>query len=155
MNKEIRKLSQSFRCAWRGIAQCAQTERNFRIHLSTAMYVGLFALIGELPMAQCAILCLCFALMLGAELMNTAIERLCDRNASGYDGAVRDAKDIAAGAVLICALFCVVIGAALFLRSGAIGTIIAFFTARIWAAGLLLLSLPFCIAFVFQVKLPK
>ena len=105
MNKEIRKLSQSFRCAFRGIAQCAQTERNFRIHLSAAVYVGLFALIGRLPMAQCAILCLCFALMLGAELMNTAIERLCDRHARGYDEAVRDAKDIAAGAVLVCALF--------------------------------------------------
>ena len=152
MNREIRKLSQSFRCAFRGIAQCMRSERNFRIHLSVAAYVGLLALIGRLPVPQLAILCVCFALMLGAELMNTAIERLCDRSACGYDGAVREAKDIAAGAVLICAVFCAAVGVALFVGDGAIARILAFFTARLWAAGLLTLSVPFCIAFIFKRK---
>lgn len=150
VNREIRKLSQSFHCAFRGVAHCMQTERNFRIHLSVAAYVGVFALIGNLPSVQLAILCLCFALMLGAELMNTAIERLCDRNARGYDGVVRDAKDIAAGAVLICALFCVVIGVALFICSGALERILAFFVTRTWASGLFVLSIPACLVFIFK-----
>lgn len=152
MNREIRKLSQSFRCAFRGIVQCMRSERNFRIHLSTAVYVGLFALLGRLPVPQLAILCVCFALMLGAELMNTAIERLCDRSVCGYDEVVREAKDIAAGAVLVCAIFCAAVGVALFVGNGAIGRVLAFFTARLWAMGLLALSIPFCIAFIFKRK---
>lgn len=152
MNKQIRKLSQSFKYALRGINQCIRTERNFRIHLCAAIYVAAFALMGKLAQAQCAILCLCFAMMMGAELINTAIERLCDRDARGYDGAVRDAKDIAAGAVFLCALFCVIVGAMFFLNVAVIENILTFLRNRIWVVGVLALTVPVGVAFVFDLK---
>lgn len=107
---EMRKLRQSFRYAIRGVCLCIRSERNFRIHLTAAVYVTFFAVLGRLPMTQCAVLALSFGVMLGAELMNTAIEYLCDWKAEGYDRTVRDAKDIAAAAVFMCAVGCVVIG---------------------------------------------
>lgn len=152
MNKQIRKLSQSFKFALRGIRQCIRTERNFRIHLCAALYVAVFALLGQMDGTRCAILCLCFAMMMGAELMNTAIERLCDRNARGYDGAVRDAKDIAAAAVFVCALFCVVVGAMFFLNAAIIDNIYDFLKGRLWVAGVIALTIPVSIAFIFDLR---
>lgn len=152
MNRKIRKLSQSFKWAFRGIRQCVQTERNLRIHICAAVYVTLFALIGRLDSVRCAVLCVCFALMMGAELMNTAIERLCDRHASGYDGAVRDAKDIAAGAVLVCALFSAAVGAMFFLRASVMDNIYLFLRDKLWLAGLVALSVPVSVAFIFDLK---
>lgn len=152
MNREIRRLSQSFKCAFRGIRQCIQTERNLRIHICAAVYVTIFAAIGRLDVIRCALLCVCFALMMGAELMNTAIERLCDRHASGYDGVVRDAKDIAAGAVFVCAIACVAVGAMFFLRAAVLTRIAIFFTDRLWMVGLLAVSLPVSIAFIFDLR---
>ena len=110
MGHEIRKLRQSFRYAVRGVRLCVETERNFRIHLTAACYVTFLAVLCRLSGTKCAILALCFGVMMGAELMNTAVERLCDWQAEGYDRTGRDAKDIEAAAVFVCALACAVIG---------------------------------------------
>ena len=149
MNREIRKLRQSFLYAASGLRACMRTERNFRIHLTAAVYVSVFAALGGLSAARYAVLCLCFALMMAAELLNTAIERLCDREAEGYDSRVKEIKDIAAAAVFLCALFCVIIGAALFLPGGALCRAIGVLLTHLWGLGLLLLSLPAALCFVF------
>lgn len=118
MRKEIRKLRDSFRYALRGLKLCIQSERNLRVHMTAAFYVILFSILGQASGTSMAVLCLCFGLTMGAELMNTAVERLCDKQASGYDEIVRNAKDIAAAAVLVCALACVAVGICIFLRNG-------------------------------------
>ena len=91
MKKNIRKLSESFLHAFRGLRLCICDERNFRVHMTAAFYVILFGVFGGVSMTEAAILCICFGLTMGAELLNTAIERLCDKQASGYDGMVRNA----------------------------------------------------------------
>ncbi len=149
MNREIRKLRQSFLYAISGLRACMRTERNFRIHLTAAVYVSVFAALGGLSATRYAVLCLCFALMMAAELLNTAIERLCDRQAACYDGLVKEAKDIAAAAVFLCALFCVVIGAVFFLPSGALWQAVHVLLKHLWGLGLLVLSLPVALWFVF------
>jgi diacylglycerol kinase (ATP) len=45
-----------------------------------------------------------------AELLNTAFEYLCDVVASDFHHSVEKAKDIAAGAVLVCAIGAAVVG---------------------------------------------
>lgn len=152
MSGEMRKLRRSFSYAWHGFRSCVRTERNLRIHLTAACYVTAAALIARLDTARLAVLCLCFALMISAELMNTAIERVCDRESGGYDFAVRDAKDIAAAGVFVCALFCVAVGALLFLTDGAIWHVVRVFYNHLWALGMLLLSIPAAIYFIFHIK---
>ena len=98
----IRKFRESFLYAGRGLRLCITGERNFRVHMTAAFYVTAAAVMGHVTSTEAAVLCLCFGLTMGAELMNTAVERLCDKTARGYDRMVRDAKDIAAAAV-----FCV------------------------------------------------
>ena len=79
MKKNIRKLSESFLHAFRGLRLCIHDERNFRVHMTAAFYVILFGVFGGVSMTEAAILCICFGLTMGAELLNTAIERLCDK----------------------------------------------------------------------------
>ena len=50
-----------------------------------------------------------------AETFNTAVEYLCDAVSPGYSIPVKHAKDIAAGAVLICAAAAPIIGAVAFI----------------------------------------
>nr|WP_297172903.1 diacylglycerol kinase [uncultured Agathobaculum sp.] len=150
MKKNIRKLSESFRNALRGLRLCIQGERNFRVHLTAAFYVTVFALLGRARAGQAALLCLCFGLTMGAELMNTAIEHLCDRQASGYDGFVRNAKDIAAAGVIVCAAACAGVGIFIFIGEGVLVTALCWLIAHLWAVAALLISAPFALWFIFK-----
>lgn len=152
MNNEIRKLRQSFLYAINGLRSCIITERNFRIHLTAACYVSVFAFLGRLDSIRYAVLCLCFAVMMSAELMNTAIERLCDKQVTGYDRTVKQAKDIAAAAVFVCAAFCVVIGIAFFVPSGAFLRALKTLMQNIWLMMVIILSVPVACGFVFGFK---
>ena len=54
-------------------------------------------------------------MVLAAEGFNTAIERLVDLVSPDYHPIAGDVKDIAAGAVLICAIAAAIIGIIVFL----------------------------------------
>ena len=150
MKKNIRKLHESFQHAFRGLGLCIHGERNFRVHMTAAFYVTVFALMGRATAAEAAVLCLCFGLTMGAELMNTAIERLCDRQASGYDGFVRNAKDIAAAGVFVCAAACVAVGVFILLVEGVGFSALSWLLAHLWAAAVLLVSIPAALWFIFK-----
>ena len=150
MKKEIRKLHESFLHAFRGLGLCIHGERNFRVHIVAAFYVTAFALMGRAGAVQGAILCVCFGLTMGAELMNTAIERLCDTQAPGDDGMVRNAKDIAAAGVFVCAAACVAIGLCLFLGGGILPRALDYIAAHWWTAAALAVSVPFAAWFIFK-----
>lgn len=149
MGKNIRKLHESFQHALRGLGLCIHGERNFRVHMVAAFYVTVFALIGRASAVEAAILCICFGLTMGAELMNTAIERLCDRQASGYDGFVRNAKDIAAAGVFVCAAACAAVGVCIFIGEGVLLVALRFLLAHLWLAMALLVTIPAALWFIF------
>ncbi len=149
MKKNIRKLSESFLHAFRGLGLCVRGERNFRVHMTAAFYVIAFALMGRATATQAAILCICFGLTMSAELMNTAIERLCDRLASGYDGFVRDAKDIAAAGVFVCAVACAAVGVCIFIGKGLLLTALRLMWAHLWLGMVMLVTVPVAVWFVF------
>lgn len=149
MKKNIRKLHESFQHALRGLGLCVRSERNFRVHMVAAFFVALFAFMGQASMADYAALSICFGLTMGAELMNTAIERLCDKQASGYDGIVRNAKDIAAAGVFVCAVSCVLVGIFLFVGNGILANALAFIMEHIWVTGVLLASAVLSVYFIF------
>ena len=57
-----------------------------------------------------AILLLCIGVVLGAELLNTALEALADRVEPERDPGIRDTKDIAAAAVLVVSVIAAITG---------------------------------------------
>jgi diacylglycerol kinase len=107
------RLYRSFGFAARGI-WIARTGRNLRIHLVVAAAV-VFLVIGYgLTGSQLGLVIASITTVISAELLNTAIERLCDFVAElhgiGIDPRIRDIKDLAAGAVLLVATGAAVIG---------------------------------------------
>ena len=109
------KLLSSFQHAVQGLAASCKTERNLRIHLSAAGLVILFGCILRINATEWCICILLFALVIGAELINTALEALVDLVRPEIHPKAKRAKDTAAAAVLICALAAVAVGMIIFL----------------------------------------
>lgn len=100
--------------AGRGIA-LASRQRNFRVELAAACLVVLAAGWFRVSAVDWALLVLCIFWVLGMEAMNTALERLADRVSRERDPMLGQAKDLAAGGVLLAALGAAVIGLIVFL----------------------------------------
>ena len=134
------KERHSFRAAARGILRCVEEERHMRFHTAAIPVVLLFSLFFSLSAVEYALLFVTFALVLAAELFNSALERLVDAQIPFFSKNAAAVKDFAAGAVLVCAFFSVLVGAALFWKPEELAGIPAFFAAHpAAAAGLVLL----------------
>lgn len=98
-------LVRSFRGAWSGLVTAYRQERNLRLHAAAAWLVlGLAALAG-VTAGEGVDLVLLVGLVLVAELVNTAMERLGDVEAGNrFSVLVGEAKRVAAAAVLISAI---------------------------------------------------
>lgn len=108
------KLLRSFLYAFAGIRSSFGSELNFRIHTVVAVLViGLSAAL-HISTTEWLLVFFCIAFMLVVEMLNTALEKLCDVVHPEQHPGIKKVKDIAAGAVLIAALFSVVIGLIIF-----------------------------------------
>ena len=115
-----RTLADSFGDAARGILFAVKTERNMRIHVTAAVYVLFFARFLGVSRGEYAALLLAVALVITAEGFNTAIEMLCDYAQKSYNRFIGRTKDIAAGAVLISAVFAAFVGVTVLWRPRAL-----------------------------------
>jgi undecaprenol kinase len=104
----------SFVFAIRGIGT-GFGERNFRLHLLAFITVLAAGLYFKIEKYEWLIILGMSALVLSLELVNTAIERLCDLYSKEQDERIKKIKDLAAGAVLIAAILAAVIGLIIFI----------------------------------------
>ena len=87
-----------------GLRECWRTEGSFRTQcFFVGLGLALFAVVRPAPIWW-ALAVLTGALSLGAELMNSALERLADRLHPERHPDIGAAKDMAAGAVFALAL---------------------------------------------------
>ncbi|MDD3079864.1 MAG: diacylglycerol kinase family protein [Paludibacter sp.] len=110
MNKRLK----SFVYAINGI-RIGIREPNMLIHLTMAVLVVFFGFLFGISVSEWLICILCFGLVMGMELINTAIEKLVDLVSPEYNKLAGKIKDIAAGAVLIAAVFAAVNGLIIFI----------------------------------------
>lgn len=106
-------LLASFRHAWAGLIHTVVHQRNMRVHLVSAVLVGLVGSGIELGLAEKVTLIFCVLLIWFAEILNSALEHLVDLAVQQFDEKARLAKDAAAAGVMVLALGTVVIFAAL------------------------------------------
>ena len=109
------KLIQSFAYAWAGIKSCFKSESNFRIHLIAAVAALMFSLLLSISALEWIAICFCIAFVIVMEMINTAIEKLCDVVHLEQHPVIKKVKDIAAGAVLVSAVFSLITAAIIFL----------------------------------------
>jgi diacylglycerol kinase (ATP) len=101
---------QSFRHAGAGIGFTLRTQHNAWTHLLITLIVCLAGFWLRLGTADWRWLTVAIILVWAAETMNTAFEYLCDVVSPEFHVSVAKAKDIAAGAVVICSGGAVVLG---------------------------------------------
>ncbi len=110
----MKAFFKSFVFAFRGLGYCLVNERNMRVHFCCLGYMLFFLLRYDfftVTKIQWAVLALAAALVIAAECVNTALERAVDTAARGEKSEnAKIAKDAAAGAVLVAAVFAVVVG---------------------------------------------
>lgn len=109
----MKALAKSFVYAWQGFIYCLHNERNMRIHLAFSLYMYCFLLFYdffELSRSEFALIFIANALVMMGELINTAIETTINLVEKKYNKMAKIAKDTAAAAVLIGAIFSIAIG---------------------------------------------
>ena len=86
-----------------------------RVHLGACVLVVLLAAWLGVGREEWACLLLAMGMVTAAEAVNTAIEGLCDFIEEGHNLRIGIIKDIAAGAVLLAAVFAAAVGIVVFL----------------------------------------
>ena len=109
------KIINSFKYAFAGVFSSFKTERNLKIHLSIMSLVIIFGIIFNLNSLEWSICVVCFAMVISAELFNTAIETIVDLVSPNIHPKAKLAKDISAGGVLAMAIGAFIIGLIIFL----------------------------------------
>ena len=114
----FRLYNKNFIEAWKnafsGIAHGFKTQRNLKIQLVAGIVVIILGIILKISNAEWAILMLSVFLVLGTEMMNTAVEAAVDLCTEEYHEKAKIAKDVAAGAVVLTALNAVIVSYFLF-----------------------------------------
>ncbi len=144
----MKGLLNSFRWATHGIWHCVRHERNFRIHLVVMAYVAAISALVGIPRVELAALFCTFALVLFAEMINTSVEALVDMKSKRIQPLAGIAKDVAAGAVLVCAILSVAVGAVLFLERGVLDSLYSLFFRDPPFLTVFAVSLPLAYVFV-------
>lgn len=151
--EEIRRLLKSFYYAGSGILHCIKNERNLRIHLTFITYMFGILLSTDwfvLTRTDYAVLAVVSALVVAAEIINTAVENAVNLASEEHTEYGRIAKDAAAGAVLAAALFAVITGLIIMLQPDAFRAMYAYFTGNPLMLIIFILSLVPALLFVFR-----
>lgn len=106
---------QSLAFALAGLRHALRSQRNLRIHIAIAAAVVIAGIVLRISRTEWAVVVTLIALVIGLELLNTAIEALVDLASPEPHSLAKVAKDTAAGAILAAALGSVAAGLVIFL----------------------------------------
>ena len=105
--------------AWTGLVHTVVHQPNMKVHVVSAMLVGLVGSGLPLGLAEKVTLIFCVLLVFFAEILNSALETLVDLATQEFDEKARVTKDAAAAAVLVLSIGSAVIFAALVVHNWA------------------------------------
>lgn len=149
----MKELVKSFGYAFQGLFTAVKKERNMRIHIVCMiyMYFFLFAFdFFEITRTELAIIFVANGLVIGAELINTAIESAVDLHGKEHTELGKVAKDCAAGAVLVFTIFAVLCGIAIMYQPEAFQKLFTYFAKNPVAIILFLISVAIFSVFIFK-----
>ena len=115
VNIKRQNIAQTFANAFNGISIFFSSERNGRIHAGAALLVIITASLLHVSATEWLALIFCIAMVLSLEMINAAIEQLCNLVHPEYHPLVKIIKDIAAAAVLCASIFSAITGLIIFL----------------------------------------
>jgi diacylglycerol kinase (ATP) len=110
----MKKRIKSFGFAIKGIRLVFGHEPNMNIHLVITAVVIISGYLFSISMVEWILCLICFGMVIGMEMMNSAIENVVDLASPEIHPLAAKAKDVAAGAVLICAFIAAMVGLLIF-----------------------------------------
>jgi len=114
VSQEIKGLVVSLKnalCGFRAIT----LERNLTIHVAITILVLIGGVLFKISTLEWIIVTIVIAMVVGFELLNSALERLAEKYTTQHDEDVRFIKDVAAGGVLVASGAAIIIGIVIFL----------------------------------------
>jgi diacylglycerol kinase (ATP) len=111
----VKKFLTGLGYAINGIQKAIVSECNLKVELFIAACVVLLGFILTLSLMEWVIIVCCIGSVITAELLNTAIEKMVDLVSPSFNPQAGLIKDIAAGAVLVCAVVSVIVGGCIFI----------------------------------------
>lgn len=105
----------SFKVAFEGLKDALLYERNFRIQVVLFLFVIVAGFLFQISRIEWLVILLCAAIVLSAEIFNSAIEKLCNHVTPEIHPLIKKIKDFSAAAVLLAAIISAIIGGIIFL----------------------------------------
>lgn len=147
------KLIKSFGYAFRGIFYTLQDEQNMRVHFVCMIYMYSYLFLFDfftVTKTQLAVIFLANGAVLAMELINTAIENTVDLITHDKKELAKTAKDAAAGAVLVFAIFSIAVGVAVLWQPDAFKALFNYYIEKPVRIGEFLVSALVFTAFIFK-----
>lgn len=110
IKENIDKHVKSHTHAWNGLYLIFESQLNFRIELFIGLVVVIAGFYFKLTLVEWYGIIFSSTLVLLAESLNSAIEKACDAITTQHHGAIKYAKDVSAGAVLVAVGAAIVVG---------------------------------------------
>ncbi len=115
MANQIKRLIKSFGHALKGLKLLFSSQRNAVIHLLLMFCAIVMGFMFNINNSEWIIIILCSAIVIAAEALNTALEKMADAIHPDKNDGIGNAKDLAAGSVLITAIAALIVGIIIFL----------------------------------------
>lgn len=105
----------SFKYAFNGLRIFFTKEHNTYIHLAITIITITMGVLLNISPVEWLIVLILIALVFSLEIVNTAIEHLCNLISPEWHKAIKNIKDLSAAAVLVAAVISVICGIIIFL----------------------------------------
>jgi diacylglycerol kinase len=112
--QSIQARLQSFRYAFNGLKTLIREEPNARIHLVAATGVIILGFLLKITPFEWIAILLAIGFVFAMELVNTALENLCDFVSPEKHELIKKIKDLSAASVLVSAVVAIIIGVLVF-----------------------------------------
>lgn len=110
----LKQRQSAFGYAFSGLIQSFKTEAHLKIHLCSAILVTGFGFYVGLNKWEWIALSGCIVLVISLEMINSAIERLCNLVMPQQHPGIKYIKDVCAAAVLVAGILAVLVGSLIF-----------------------------------------
>ncbi len=101
-----------FASAFRGVAVGIRGQNSFFVHLPMSLAVLVLAAWLRVSLINWLVLIVCSTMVLSAELFNSSLEHLARAISQEENPEIRDALDVASGAVLVASAGAAIVGVA-------------------------------------------
>ncbi len=111
----FKKRSKSALYALNGLRILFLEEHNSRIHIAIVIVVVTAGFLLKISNTEWLVVCILIALVFSLEIINSAIENICDYISPQWNEVIKKVKDLAAAAVFVSSVISVICGAIIFL----------------------------------------